>query len=136
MLPNSNNILNNKIIYNSIENKENFIYNDSNNVNMIKVINKFNQDYSITGNVLKINDIDSTTSLYSYKNLITLEEIKSNDSTIPFNIDISYMGTINNFLDLTLLEDNAITQSNLIVKINKNYFNQLSNNFKLNYLIK
>lgn len=114
--PNDKDVLKSTVITDGFESNTNYLYDTTNNIKSVKIINNSPiNDYQVTGNIIKSYQLDSTTSVYSFKNVLTIEDNLIEDIISSGDLEIFEMGTINNFLNYSLLQNNCIDNKSYII---------------------
>ncbi len=132
LLPNVEDILKSTIIKTSNDQKTTYISTVDNNINLVEIRDDNNMITKIEGNIIKINDIDTTSTLYSFRNLFIVNH--NIDSTS--NFEIIHMGIINNFIDLNLLSTNVSTNKKFMNRFPNYDYDNYGNFYKLKFYIK
>lgn len=131
LLPNSADILKSRTINNGMDQQFTYLYTINNNIDLVKITDTNSEIIDITGDVIKVNNIDSTTTLYSFRTMISIEA--PSDSTGTFVIE--HLGTINTFLNLDILHS-VENDKNFIIKIPSNIINDYGSQLNLSFYFK
>jgi len=132
ILPNSNDILKSSIIKNGSDQNITYLYSVDKNVNLVEIQDINGSINKISGNVIKVNEVDSTTTMYSFKTLMTIDV--DVDSTGAF--ELSHFGIVNNFISLDSLNTNTLTNKKLITKFKGNTVDDYASVYRMPFYIK